>query len=95
MQYEIDYHHAKYPTGTHFDIDNVSSENGMCTFSSIQGVLTYEKCLEKLEMADTCTTHAILFEPVSDEMYQAANEFVLKTEYLAYKIDGIIRIYKV
>jgi hypothetical protein len=90
MQQEIDYHHSKYPIGTFANI-----ESGIPgTFSAIWGIFTYESCLQELELADRLSSHAILIEPVNEGMTRAANVFVQKNGYMAYKIDGIIRIYK-
>jgi len=90
MQQEIDYHHAKYPIGTFANIESGTSG----TFSAVWGVFTYESCIRKLELADSLSSHAILIEPLNEDMSRAANVFVQKTGYMAYKIDGIIRIYK-
>ena len=93
MQNEINYHHVKYQNGTHSDIDEVRSGETY-TFVSIRGVLTCASCKEKLILAESVATNAILIEPLNQDMSKAVSDFVQKNGYLSYKIDGVVRIYK-
>jgi len=92
----IAYHLGKYGEDCVYTIlenQNLDHEQKMYTFVGISGNLSFETCLRKLNMAHTWSSHAILIEVFNSEMTRAVSHFISGTEYLAYKIDGVIRIY--
>jgi len=92
----IEYHIGKYGYNCQYTIledQNLDDEQKMYTFVCISGNICFETCLKKLEMAHKWSSHAILIEVFNSEMSRAVSNFIGGTEYLAYKIDGVIRIY--
>jgi hypothetical protein len=94
MEYDLNYCLNKYPGATWSNIKNTQRDSKY-TITCISSVVSHDVCKQCLEAAKIVTTHVILAEPLGEDANRAVKEFVSKNNYVAYKIDDVVRIFLV